>query len=283
MALAENITGPVAYHAEGPVWAQSWGGLRVVDMFAGDLLTLRDGGVERLHVATLAAFHRPRASGGYVVATERSLAVSNSSDGRPTRFAPELRLPRGRRFNDGTCSPAGTLYAGSMAADGSPGGGQLWRVEPSGRTEIALDDVGVSNGIAFSPDGLVAYYADTRTGRVDMLDNEDDRLVRRRTFVAISPDDGAPDGLSVDSEGGVWVALWGGSAVHGYDRHGRLQEVISLPARQVSACTFGGPDLATLFITTSRENLPADMEPQAGSVFAATPGVRGTAAPEFGG
>jgi len=283
MALAENITGPVAYHAEGPVWSDSWGGLRLVDMFAGDLLTLRDSGVARLHVGTLAAFHRPREGGGYVVATARSLAVSDFADGQPRPFAPECRLHGGRRFNDGACSPAGTLYAGSMAADGSPHAGQLLRVQPSGRSEVAVDEVGVSNGLAFSPDGSRAYYADTNTGRVDVLDNEDDRLVRRRPFVMISPDDGAPDGLTVDSEGGVWVALWGGSAVHGYDRRGRLQEVVALPARQVSACTFGGPELATLFITTSRENLPEGEDPEAGSVFAATPGVRGIETLPFGG
>lgn len=283
MVRADNITGPVAYHAEGPVWSEAWGGLRLVDMFAGDLLTLRDSGIERLHVGTLAAFHRPRIGGGYVVATQRGLAASEVTDGQPRPFAPLLHLAHGHRFNDGACSPAGTLYAGSMAEDGSPGGGQLFRVAASGRAEVVLDGLGVSNGLAFSSDGRLAYYADTSTGRVDVLDNEDDRLVRRRTFLTISPDDGAPDGLTVDSGGGVWVALWGGSAVRGYDRRGRLQEVVSLPARQVSACTFGGAELSTLFVTTSRENLPEGDDPQAGSVFAVTPGVRGTATLPFGG
>jgi sugar lactone lactonase YvrE len=279
----ENVTGPVMYHAEGPVWSGSWGGLRWVDMFAGDLVTLRDTGVERLHVGTLAAFHRPRLGGGYVVATDRGLEVSDTADGQSMPFAPALRLPRGRRFNDGACSPAGTLYAGSMSEDGSPGGGQLLRVEASGRADVVLDGVGISNGLAFSPDGLLAYYVDTSTGRVDLFDNEEDRLVRRRPFVAVDPDDGAPDGLTVDSEGGVWVALWGGSCVRGYDPQGRLQQVVTLPARQVSACTFGGTDLSTLYVTTSRENLPEGEDPQAGSVFAATPGVRGAAPLPFWG
>lgn len=159
-----------------------------MDLMAGDLLTVsEDGGVDRLHVGTVAAFHRPRAGGGYVVATERTLAVADQADAQPRVRAPGA-APRGSPLNDGGCSPVGTLYAGSMAGDGSPGGGQLLRVEPSGAAE-----------------------------------------------------DGAPDGLTVDADGGVWVALWGGSAVRGYDSHGRLQEVIAVPARQVSACTFGGP------------------------------------------
>ena len=283
MVHAENVTGPLAYHAEGPVWSETWGGLRVVDMFAGDLLTLRDSGIERIHVGTVAAFHRPRVGGGYVVATERVLAVADNPGDRPRPFAPDLRLSQGLRFNDGGCSPAGTLYAGSMAWDGSPGGGQLLRVQASGAAEVVLDGVGISNGLAFSPDGSVAYYADTSTGRVDVFDNCDDRLVGRRPFVTIDPLQGAPDGLTVDSDGGVWVALWGGSTVRGYDERGRLQQVVSVPARQVSACTFGGPDLSTLFVTTSRENLPEGEDPQAGSVFAATPGVQGVAVLPFGG
>jgi sugar lactone lactonase YvrE len=283
MDRADNLTGPVTYHAEGPVWSQSWGGLRFVDMFAGDLLTLQDGGVERLHVGTVAAFHRPRASGGYVVATERTVRVADDPDESPGASAADLRLPRGTRFNDGGCSPAGTLYAGTMAWDASAGGGQLLRITAAGSVDVVLDGVGISNGLAFSPDGSRAYYADTATGRVDVFDNEDDRLVRRRPFVTVQAHEGAPDGLTVDSEGGVWVALWGGGAVHGYDASGRLQQVVTLPARQVSACTFGGPDLATLFVTTSRENLPEHEDPEAGSVFGVQPGARGLAVLPFAG
>lgn len=275
MARPENVTGPVAYHAEGPVWSPAWGGLRYVDIPNGDLLTLRDHGVERLHVGRVAAFHRPRPTGGYVVALERCLAFSDTPDGLPTP-GPELWHDENVRFNDGGCSPAGTLYAGTMAYDSAPGRGSLFRVTGNrgAQVETVLDDVTVSNGIGWSPDGARAYYNDTRSGYVDVFDDVDDRLTNRRHFVSIDPP-GKPDGLTVDAEGGVWVALWGASAVHRYASDGSLSDVVELPVSQVSACTFGGPDLDTLFITTSRDKLPDGAEPEAGSVYAVQPGVRG--------
>jgi sugar lactone lactonase YvrE len=280
MPTVENVTGPIAHHAEGPVWSPSWGGLRWVDMTRGDLLTLRDHGVDRLHVGDVAAFHRPRVGGGFVVALERSLALSDSPDG-PVRPLPELWSDRGVRFNDGGCSPAGTLYAGTMAYDVAPGRGRLFRVGADHAAHTFLEEVTISNGIAWSPEGALAYYVDSATGRIDVFDDEDDRLVRRRTLTTV--EGGGPDGLTVDAEGGVWVALWGGSAVHRYDASGRLSEVVEVPAVQVSACTFGGDDLGTLFITTSRENLPEGQDPQAGSVFAVRPGVRGLPVLPYGG
>ena len=273
MGDVENVTGPVAYHAEGPVWSASWGGLRYVDLTRGDLLTARDHGVDRLHVGEVAAFHRPRSGGGFVVALERSLALADSPDG-PVEPLPELWSDTGIRFNDGGCSPAGTLYAGTMAYDTAPGRGRLLRVTADREAATALSDVTISNGLAWSPDGTQAYYVDTPTDRIDVFDDEGDQLVRRRPFARIEGE-GHPDGLTVDEEGGVWVALWRGSAVHRYDATGALSEVIPIPAAQVSACTFGGDDLGTLYVTTSRENLGKGEDPQAGSVFAVRPGVRG--------
>jgi uncharacterized repeat protein (TIGR03803 family) len=267
-----NLTGPLAYHAEGPVWSPEWGGLRYVDLSAGDLLTLRGHRVERMHVGKVAAFHRPRARGGFVVAGERGLAVSDTPDG-PVRTLPDLWSNPAIRFNDGGCSPAGTLYGGTMAYDVAPGRGTLYRFDAQLRPTPVVQEVTISNGIGWSPDGMRAYYADSPTGQVDVFDDEGDRLVRRRRFVAV--EDGLPDGLTVDAEGGVWVAVWGAGAVHRYDVRGRLSEVIRVPVSQVSACTFGGAGLATLFITTSREGLAEGVEPDAGSVYAVEPGVRG--------
>lgn len=282
MAHAENITGPIAHHAEGPVWSPEWGGLRYVDLSAGDLLTVREGRVDRLHVGEVAAFHRPRRGGGFVVALERGLALADEPDG-PAYPLVELWSDPTVRFNDGGCSPAGTLYGGTMAYDSAPGRGTLYRFSPDLVPEPVATGVTVSNGIAWSPDGALAYYNDTPTGRIDVFDNVEDRLVGRRPFASIGEGRGLPDGLTVDAEGGVWVALWGGSAVHRYDPHGRLTEVVEVPASQVSACTFGGADLATLFVTTSRENLAEGAEPEAGSVYAVQPGVRGLPVTPFAG
>ncbi len=267
MSEVENVTGPIAYHAEGPVWSPSWGGLRYVDMLAGDLVTIEPGGVRRLHVGKVAAFHRPRAGGGFVVGLERRLGLARDTDG-PIEHGEVLWDDIAVRFNEGGVSPDGTLYGGTMAYGQTPGAGTLFRFGRDFEAEPFLCEVTVSNGLGFSPDGTLAYYNDTATGGVDVFDNVDDRLVERRRFVEIDPEDGAPDGLTVDSEGGVWVALYDGSAVRRYDPDGTVSEVVELPATKVTACTFGGDDLDVLYVTTSREGLDEDQERDAGSVFA---------------
>jgi sugar lactone lactonase YvrE len=284
----ENVTGPVAYHAEGPVWSPVWGGLRYVDMLAGDLLTLRpDGGVDRLHVGDRAAVVRPRAGGGFVVGLERTVAVADADDA-PVRPLVTLWDDPTVVLNEGSAGPDGAFYAGGMAQGDRPGA--LYRVEPDGAARVVLEGIEVGNGLGFSPDGALAYYVDTATQRIDVLDvvpvaHDPRGLVNRRPFVEVDPDDGSPDGLTVDAEGGVWVALWGGSAVRRYSPAGSLEAEVRLPASQVSACTFGGDDLGTLFVTTSRQDLDADDpdEREAGSVFRVDPGVRGLPVLPFAG
>ena len=144
----------------------------------------------------------------------------------------------------------------------------------------------ISNGLQWREDGLVAFYNDTTTHRISRyaFDGEAGTLAERTTLVDIPEGTGNPDGLAIDAEGGLWCALFGGSAVHRYDQDGRLTEVVELPVRDVTSCTFGGPDLSTLFITTSRDGWgDAHAEPEAGAVFAVETGVRGAAQPDFGG
>jgi len=151
------------------------------------------------------------------------------------------------------------------------------------RTTRVLTGLTISNGLDWSPDGTLAYYNDTATGRVDVFDwTAQDGLVNRRPFVAL-PDAGRPDGLTVDAQGGVWVAVVNRGRVEHYASDGTLADVVEVPATRVTACTFGGPDLADLFITTSRENLAEGQDPQAGSLFRATPGVRGKLPHAFAG
>ena len=168
-----------------------------------------------------------------------------------------------------------------MGVDGKGAAGRLLRIGSDGDVTTVLRQVGISNRLAFSPDGAHAYYVDTATGRIDIFDNADDHVVRRRPFVDVSNDceagglRGVPDGLCVDQQGCVWVAVWGASRVHCYTPAGRLERVLTVPATQVSACTFGGPDLSTLYVTTSREGLAPGQDPQAGSLFARDAGVAG--------
>lgn len=164
----ENVTGPVAYHAEGPVWWPGWGGLRYVDMLAGDLLTLRpDGGVDRLHVGDHAAVVRPRTGGGFVVGLARSVAVADGDDA-PVRTIATLVDDPTVRLNEGAAAPDGAFYVGGQAEGERPSA--LYRVEADGSSRVVLDGVEVSNGLGFSPDGSRAYYVDSATRRIDVLD-----------------------------------------------------------------------------------------------------------------
>ncbi|KAE8763868.1 SMP-30/gluconolactonase/LRE family protein [Georgenia thermotolerans] len=264
MSTLEQITDPLCYHGEGPVWSDSWGGLRWVDMLAGDLLTLRaDGTVDRLNVGKVAAFVRPRTGGGYVVATERGIALAEGPDEAPASPR-ELWSDPGVRMNEGGCDPAGNLYAGSMPYDKTPGAAKLYRITPAGDVSVVLPSVTTSNGIDFSPDGTRAYYNDTQTGGTDVFDVVDGELTNRRLFH--HGDGGRPDGLNVDSAGNVWVAMNRVGKVRLYSPEAEILTEVDLPLRLVTACTLGGADGRDLYITTSRENLE-DPEPQAGAVF----------------
>jgi sugar lactone lactonase YvrE len=282
---AEQLTEPVAYHGEGPVWLAGtrWPhGLYWLDMLAGDVLHLGpDGTVERRHVGTTIAVVRPRVDGGLVYAVERGF-VLDGGPGTALRTLPELWDDPSIRMNEGGCDPAGRLYCGSMSYAQEPGAGSLYLLHPDGAIDTAARGFTIPNGLEWTPDGTQAYHVDTPTGRIDILEWDADKGLHDRRPFANVDGGGKPDGLTVDADGGVWVAVWGGRAVHCYAPDGSLSAVVEVPAAQVSACTFGGPDLDELFITTSRENLD-DPEPGAGAVFSVRPGVRGRPVRAFAG
>jgi sugar lactone lactonase YvrE len=280
---AEQLTEPVTYHGEGPVWCDDWGGLRWVDMLDGDVLSLgADDSISRRHVDDVAAIVRPRRAGGAVLGIERGFALEDP-DGTIHRLG-DLWHGDDVRMNEGGCDPDGRFYCGSMAYDQRTGAGSLYRLDADGQVTVVLENVTISNGLDWSPDDSLAYYIDTPTHEVSLFDYDSGQgLTGRRTFVDIAGEQGNPDGLAVDVEGGIWVALFKGSAVHRYTATGKLDEVIEVEARQVTACCFGGPNLDQLFITTSRENLEPDDDPLAGSLFTARPGVAGLPVREYAG
>lgn len=188
------------------------------------------------------------------------------------------------RMNEGGCDPDGRFYCGSMAYDQRPEAATLYRLDPDGSVSTVLEGVTVSNGLDWSPDGSVAYYNDTATHRVDVFDYDVTRgLTARRTFVDLTAEQARPDGLTVDAQGGVWVALSGGGRVHRYTSAGALDGIVELPTKKVTACTLGGPHLRQLFITTSQENLQPGTDRFAGALFCADVGVAGRPVREFAG
>ena len=220
---------------EGPRWDSERRQLLWVDVdrglvHHGNITTPFD---ERVGAAA------PVEGGGLLVATATALVL----DGQVV-----ARFPHGpdTRANDGACDPQGRFWIGTTALDFHDGGGALYRFD--GELVPVLDGIGLSNGLGWSPDISLMYYVDSNTGRIDVFDY-DGELANRRTFASV--DDGTPDGLAVDDEGGVWLAVWGGSCVRRFDPDGKLVHEVAVPAENVTACCFGGDDGRSLFITTA--------------------------------
>ena len=279
----EQVTDPIAFHGEGPVWSEAWGELRWLDMLAGDVLSLgADGSVGRRHVGKVVAAMRPRRQGGAVLALERGFALE-APDGT-LRELGALWSDTSLRMNEGGCDPDGRFYGGSMAYDQRPGAGSLYRLDADGGVRVVLANVTISNGLDWAPDGARAYYVDTATRRIAVYDYDRDAgLTGGRTFAEIPAGSGRPDGLTVDAEGGVWVALSRGSSVRRYRPDGVLDMILAVPAFKVTACTFGGARLDQLYITTSKEGFDASNDPLAGALVRAEVGVIGQPVRTFAG
>jgi len=264
---------------EGPVWDPDRGLLWWVDLLAGSVHAIdpSTGARTRFDAGDAVGAVGLTRGGGLVLALADSFALAGA-DGQDLARVPGFTIDRTAiRFNDGKPDPWGNFIAGTMAWDesGNPPG-SLYRLAPDGVVTELFGDVGLSNGLDWSDDQNLFYYSDTNIGRVDVFDTDPDTgaLSGRRPFVTVPE----PDGLTLDAEGCVWLALWGSGELRRYTPDGRLDTVVRLPAWQVTSAAFGGPDLGTLFITTAREGLtPAEQaeQPQAGDIFACTPGVTG--------
>jgi sugar lactone lactonase YvrE len=276
MTTAEQVTDPIVEHGEGPVYDAATGLMHWVDMLAGDVMSMSASGeLSRQHVGVVAAVWRPRRQGGGIVGVQRGFALLDA-DGALTTL-PEVFSDPAIRMNEGGCDPQGRFYCGTMAYAETPGAGTIYRLDPDGSVRAVVSDVTISNGIVWSLDGTLVYYVDTPTHRIDVFDFDAvaGTLHNRRQVVEIDPASGSPDGLTIDAEGGLWVALYNGSAVHRYTSDGVLDAVVEVPATQVTACAFGGPELDRLYITTSRRDISAADQPLAGCLFATSPGIGG--------
>ncbi len=271
---------------EGPHWDAATGELLRVDITRGRVHRLDPGSgrASSTELGDLVGFAIPRASGGLVVGLRRAVVLLDPDGARRTLVALEPDLPD-NRLNDAKCDPVGRLWAGTMAMGESQPDGALYRIEADGTTERVVSGLTISNGLDWSPDATLLYLNDTPTRQIDVFDHDPSTgaVTGRRPFARI---DGSPDGLTVDAEGGVWVALFGGSQVRRYSPDGSLDVVVPLPVTNVTSLTFGGPDYTDLFVTTARHHLDAvklGAQPLAGAVFVLRPGVRGRPAGRFAG
>jgi sugar lactone lactonase YvrE len=275
----EVVTAAGAELGEGPVWDARSGRVVWVDITASriHLTDTATGTSETIEVPLHVGAVAPRAAGGFVAALQDGFWIV--ADGPAKRIAAVPEARPGLRFNDGKCDPAGRFWAGTMAYDQAQDAAALYRLDHDGRARMMLDAVTISNGLAWSLDGGTMHYIDTPTQRVDAFsyDPVTGEIGDRRPEIHIPSEAGAPDGMTIDAEGGLWIALWGGGAVHRY-LDGHLERVITLPVSQPTSCCFGGEGMDELYVTSAWQGLsPRNRraEPLAGALFRVRPGVRG--------
>lgn len=265
---------------EGPVWREQTSELLRVDILRGLVHAWhpQSGRVntQRMDGEASAVVLCP--DGALIVAVDHDLRLICPHARTQTIAGVEHDRPA-NRFNDCRCDPEGRLWVGTMSKTRKPSTAGLYRLDPRG-LQLVIEGTTISNGIGWSPDGRLMYFIDSTTQRIDVFDfdGETGSISGRRTFAEIDADDGLPDGLAVDAEGGVWVCLFGGGAVRRYSPLGALDAHIELPVLHATCPAFGGEDLRTLYITTTRHKLTEGQladSPLPGSVLSLEPGVRG--------
>jgi sugar lactone lactonase YvrE len=276
-----RVQAPVCTLGEGPVWYARDQSLYWVDILESRVHEIAaDGSLSSWDAGQPVGTVVPRASGGLAVAARDGFMALDPVSGTLTTLAEVERDQPGNRMNDGACDRAGRFYAGTMAFDETPEAGALYRLDPDLGVTRLLTGVGISNGIGWSPDERLMYYIDSQVHRVDVFDYDPatGEIDGRRPFAAVGGGGVVPDGLTVDADGGVWVAVWGGYAVLHHDPGGKVIEAVDVPAARVSSCVFGGPDLDRLYITTA-----AGPGESAGALFVCEPGATGQPSHPFRG
>ncbi len=223
----------------------------------------------------------PTETGQVLIALQNGIYMLNPKTGSKKRIAnPESNLP-GNRFNDGKCDPAGRFWAGTMSLKMEKDAGTLYQFDPDSSIHKMVTKVTISNGIVWSADKTKMYYIDTPTQKVVQYDynNATGEITNKKVAVEIKKEIGSPDGMTIDTDGNLWVALWGGAAVGCWNpESGKLLRKIEVPAKNVTSCAFGDEDLGTLYITTARTGTSNEellKYPNAGGVFKIRTGTKG--------
>ena len=267
---------------EGPSWDPETGRLIWVDITAEVVhwFDPASGHDQRFEVGQPVGAAVPASDGRLALAVSDGFAFLDPPTGGIERIADVEVDLADTMMNDGKCDPAGRLWAGTKDAVGSRPLGSLYRLGADRRPERILTGLTVSNGLGWSPDRTTMYFIDSPTQRIDVFDFEleSGEISNRRTLVEIPKAWGLPDGMTVDEDGFLWVAFWGGSAVRRFAPTGAVVSTVEFPVSQVTSCAFGGGDLSELYVTTARDSLSETQlaeQPLAGGLFRLRPGVRG--------
>jgi sugar lactone lactonase YvrE len=290
MEDVELVLDAKAELGEGPVWDAAAARLLWVDILQGRVHRFdpASGRDEIRDVGRPVGAVTPSRDGSLVMATSRGFERLDWETGRVSMIAEVEADVNGNRMNDGACDPAGRFWAGTMPLDEKGATGSLYRLDPDGQVSRMVGDISISNGIAWSDDARVMYYVDSPTRRIDVFDYDlaTGAIANRRELVRIARDAGYPDGLVLDADGFIWLALWAGSALHRYAPDGSLDRAVKVPATHPTKPAFGGAALDELYVTSATIGLKRagkSVQPHDGGLFRLRPGVRGCAVNVFSG
>lgn len=275
---------------EGPWWDQQGGELLWVDIFAGrvHMFDPASGQDRYIEIGQPVGMVARRQAGGLVCAVRDGIGIIDPDESTFKLVAPIETDKAGNRMNDGACDAAGRLWAGTMATDLSPSAGALYRISTTLHVAPVLTGVSISNGLDWSPDGQTFYFTDSATRRLDAYDYdiETGTVSNGRVLVDLRDPVATPDGIAVDAEGTIWVAMWDGGRIERFSPSGKPLETVRMPVTRPTSLAFGGPDLDQLFISSARNGLSAlqkSNEPHAGAIFVIRPGSTGRLPWAFGG
>jgi sugar lactone lactonase YvrE len=273
--------------AEGPVWDEPTATLVWVDIMNNRVHRFdpASGEDRSVDVGQPVGAAVPRQRGGLVMALRDGFAVLDADWGNLQWVAHVEHDTPTNRMNDGKCDAAGRFWAGTMAFQVTPGVAALYRMDADYQVSRMVSEVTLSNGMDWSLDNRLMYYIDSVSQQVDVFDFDLAAGVAsgRRTLIDIPKADGLPDGMTVDSEGGLWVAFHDAGVIRRYTAAGQLDRMVHLPTKRVTSVAFGGRDYADLYITSASLGMTEEqlrVEPLAGALFRCRPGVRGR--PSFG-
>lgn len=280
-----------AHLGEGPVWDEKKEKLWWVDILSGNVMCYSPIEKENrvFDIGEFVGAGALRDKGGLILALQSGLYFFDEDSGETEKITdPEAGLP-GNRFNDGKCDPSGNFWAGTMAHDQSARKGSLYRLNTDLSVDRIMSGITISNGLAWNPDDGKFYYIDTPTMEIRSYDYDEStgELSGKSVVRVIDDGDGFPDGMTIDRDGYLWVALYaGGKVIRINPENGNTVFEIHLPVPKPTCCTFGGINLDELYITTCRENMSGkDLEeaPLSGSLFKAKVPFSGLPVNRFGG
>jgi sugar lactone lactonase YvrE len=290
--MKEIVVDHICLLGEGTLWDTGRESICWIDILRGEIHEFHPA----THVFKTISLHQMVGSiavckdGNFIAALKNGFAKVHRHSGEVTMISnPESHLP-GNRFNDGKCDPAGRFWAGTMSHTDEPGKGSLYVLDERLEVTKKMENLSISNGMAWSGDQETFYYIDTPTFSVAAFryDKKNAEISEKKIVVRVPVGDGSPDGMTIDQEGMLWIAHWDGWQVTRWNpRTGKKILSIPFPAARVTCCCFGGPDLHDLYVSTARNGLSEEQlndQPLAGSLFVIKNiGYKGLPAFEFNG